>query len=121
MNLRLANSNDLPKIKDMYSKIINNMNNNNIDIWDDIYPNEFFNDDIENKCLYLLVEKNGDIVAAFALNEFNDGENYVAWERSDKKALYIDRVGVNIDYLRRGVGSALLEYAVNIAKAFINK
>ena len=42
MNLRLANINDLSKLKDVYRKIINNMNRNKIQIWDEIYPCEFF-------------------------------------------------------------------------------
>ena len=37
MNFRLANNNDLAKVKAMYRKIIDNMNSNNIGIWDKIY------------------------------------------------------------------------------------
>ena len=55
MNLRLANDNDLAKVKAMYRKIIDNMNSNNIGIWDEIYPCEFFKDDIDNNRLYLYV------------------------------------------------------------------
>lgn len=56
------------------------MNRNNIQIWDNIYPCEFFADDIENNCPYLLVEDNDDIVAAFALSESNNGENNIKCE-----------------------------------------
>ncbi|STA99884.1 N-acetyltransferase GCN5 [Clostridium baratii] len=35
MNFRLANIYDLPKLKVVYGKIIDNMNKNNIQIWDD--------------------------------------------------------------------------------------
>jgi len=111
MNLRLANINDLPKLKPMYGKIIDNMNRNNIPIWDEIYPCEFFSDDVENNRLYLLVEEHDDIVAAFALCDSNAGESYVKWENEHDKALYLDRVGVNVDYLRRGIGSIMLKYA----------
>ena len=48
MNLRLANMYDLPKIKVIYGKIIDNMNKNNIQIWNEIYPCEVFYDDIVN-------------------------------------------------------------------------
>ena len=71
MNLRLAKKNDLHQLKKMYEKIIDNMNKNNIQIWDEIYPYEFFQDDIENKRLYILTEDD-DIVAAFVLCESND-------------------------------------------------
>lgn len=116
MNLRLANLNDLLKLKVMYKEIIDNMNKNNIEIWDDIYPCEFLKDDIESNALYLLVEDNEDIVGAFALCESNSGENYVKWENKDEKALYIERFGVNIHYLRKGIGSLLIKYAIDLTK-----
>jgi hypothetical protein len=40
MNLRLAKKNDLSQLKRMYEKIIDSMNENNIQIWDEIYPKE---------------------------------------------------------------------------------
>lgn len=48
MNFRLAVMQDLPRLKAMYEDIIQNMNNNQIQIWDDIYPCEFFDEDIKN-------------------------------------------------------------------------
>lgn len=116
MDLRLANINDLPKLKAVYGKIINNMERNNISIWDEIYPCQFFSDDIENNRLYLLIEDQDDIVAAFALCESNPGESYVKWKNATDKALYIDRVGVNVDYSRRGIGSIMLKHAITLTK-----
>jgi len=116
MDLRLANINDLSKLKAVYGKIIDNMNRNNIPIWDEIYPCEFFRDDIENNRLYLLVEEHDDIVAAFALCESNAGESHVEWENAHDKALYIDRFGVNVDYSRRGIGSIMLKHAITLTK-----
>ena len=116
MDLRLANINDLPKLKAVYSNIIDNMIRNKISIWDEIYPCEFFSDDIENKRLYLLVEDHDNIVAAFALCEANAGESYVKWENTNEKALYLDRFGVNIDYSRRGIGSIMLKHAITLTK-----
>ena len=116
MNLRLATSNDLPKLKAVYGKIIDNMNRHNIAIWDEIYPCEFFTEDIENNRLYLLVEDNDHIVAAFALCESNPGESSVKWENPNEKALYIDRFGVNVDYSRQGIGSIMLNHAIALAK-----
>ncbi|QKO30571.1 GNAT family N-acetyltransferase [Caproicibacterium lactatifermentans] len=116
MNLRLANISDLPKLKAVYGNIIDNMNRNNISIWDDIYPCEFFSDDIENNRLYLLVEEHDIIVAAFALCESNAGEGYVKWENTHSKALYLDRLGVNVDYSRQGIGSMMLKHAIMLTK-----
>lgn len=38
MNFRIAKMDDLPQLKVVYKKIIEEMNYNNIDIWDEIYP-----------------------------------------------------------------------------------
>ena len=38
MNFRMAKMDDLPEFKVVYEKIIEEMNYNNIDIWDEIYP-----------------------------------------------------------------------------------
>lgn len=115
MNFRLAKKSDLPQLKMMYEKIIDNMNKNNIQIWDEIYPCAVFQDDIENASLYILTENN-DIVAAFALCETNDGEAHLKWENTNEKALYIDRLGVNVNYPRQGIGGVMLKNAAELAK-----
>ena len=56
MEFRLARIEDLKQLKIMYKEIIKNMNKNNIQIWDDIYPCEFFEDDINNKRLYVIAD-----------------------------------------------------------------
>ena len=114
MNLRLADMSDLPKIKAVYRKIIENMDRDNVQIWDEIYPCECFVTDIKRNRLYVLTEHE-DVAGAFALCDANDGEAYVRWENKDAKAFYIDRLGVNTDYLRRGLGSYILKRAMELA------
>lgn len=115
MNFRLAVNNDLPRLKTMYKKIIGNMIKNNIQIWDSVYPSEFFQQDIENNRLYILTEDN-DIVAAFALCDSNGGEGHLKWKDIKGKAIYIDRIGVNVNYLRQGIGGIMLKSAMKLAK-----
>lgn len=115
MELRLANMNDLPQLKVMYGKIIEHMKQNNIFIWDDIYPCEFLQEDIEQKRFYLLVEDTM-IIAAFALCSSNAGECHVKWKDAEGKALYIDRFAVNVDYVRQGMGSIMLKHGMELAK-----
>ena len=115
MNLRMANIDDLPQLKAVYEKIIDNMNKDNIQIWDEIYPCEFFYDDIENKRLYVL-EENNEIVSAYALCDSNSGAKYVKWANKHDKALYIDRLGVNVNYSRKGIGSVMLNKAIDLAR-----
>ena len=66
MNLRLADMSDLPKIKAVYRKIIENMDRDNVQIWDEIYPCECFVTDIKRNRLYVLTEHE-DVAGAFAL------------------------------------------------------
>jgi ribosomal protein S18 acetylase RimI-like enzyme len=115
MDFRQAVMQDLPQLKDMYKRIIKNMNEQNIQIWDDIYPCEFFEDDIKNNRLYILLN-NGEIVSAFVLSDTNSGETAVEWNDNHAKAVYIDRLGVNIKYLKKGLGSLMLDKAKEIAK-----
>ncbi len=115
MDFRQAVMQDLPQLKDMYKRIIKNMNEQNIQIWDDIYPCEFFEDDIKNNQLYILLN-NGEIVSAFVLSDTNSGETAVEWNDNHAKAVYIDRLGVNIKFLKKGLGSLMLDKAKEIAK-----
>ncbi len=114
MDFRLAKESDLLEIKTMYKKLINRMNKDGIDIWDDIYPCEFFVNDILNGNLYIAL-KNEVIVGAFALVNAHIGEEAVEWKDSGAKALYIDRLGVNIEFAKQGIGSELLTAASKIA------
>lgn len=115
MDFRQAVMQDLPQLKDMYKRIIKDMNEQNIQIWDDIYPCELFEDDIKNNQLYILLN-NGEIVSAFVLSDTNSGETAVEWNDNHAKAVYIDRLGVNVKYSKKGIGSLMLDNAKEIAK-----
>jgi ribosomal protein S18 acetylase RimI-like enzyme len=115
MDFRLAVMQDLPRLKAVYKDIIQNMNDNQIEIWDDIYPCESFEEDIKNKQLYVLYD-DIEIVSAFVICSTNSGEKSVNWKDNAGKALYIDRLGVNANYLRKGIGSFMLAKAGETAK-----
>lgn len=73
MEFRLARLEDLKQLKIIYKEIIKNMNKNNIQIWDDIYPCEFFEVDI-NKPAIRLYQKNGFTKVDGVYDEvFDDG------------------------------------------------
>lgn len=115
MEFRLANINDLSQLKAVYRNIIHNMNKENIHIWDETYPCEFFSNDITNNSLYILTE-NKEILSAFTLCDSNAGSEFVKWKNENKRALYIDRFGVNINYLRKGIASIMLQKARMLAR-----
>lgn len=113
MKLRLANKQDLPQLKTMYKDIVENMNKNKITIWDDVYPSIFFESDILNKQLYVL-EDDSVIVSAFCLCD--DNIDSIQWKEPAAKALYIQRLGVNVLCMQKGIGSKTLDEAKEIAR-----
>ena len=115
MDFRLAVMDDLSQIKIVYKEIIKIMDDNQIQIWDDIYPCNFFEEDIKNNRLYILLNNN-EVVSAFVLCDNNEGEKSVEWKSDCGKALYLDRLGVNVNYSRKGIGSLMLIKAKEIAK-----
>ena len=113
MKIRLATNSDLANLEKMFLAIVENMNNQNIKIWNEYYPFEEFENDIKNNCLYVL-ESNNEIIATFGLFESTGGQEYINWIDKDAKAIYLARVGVNVDYLRQGIGSQVIKYAQEI-------
>lgn len=92
------------------------MQKNKLVIWDEVYPCEFFAADIQAQRLFLLLE-NSEILSAFALCCFNEGESCIGWQDSSAKALYLDRLGVNTAYARNGIGGLMLAKAQQTARA----
>lgn len=116
MHFRLAQIQDLPQIKHTFEEIVKQMEDNQLQIWDDIYPCSFFEDDIHNNRLYILLEGT-EMVSAFVLCNTDEGESAMTWKNRCGNALYLDRFGVNRNYVRKGIGSLMLEKAKETAKA----
>ncbi len=114
MEFRLARPHDLPQVKAVYGEIVKNMYDNGIKMWDEVYPCEFFQDDIKNGRLFLLLD-GGIIVSGFALYGTNSGANSVQWENPTATAQYLNRLGVNPLYTRSGIGGLMLSKARNIS------
>ena len=115
MELKLAQINDLSKLKIMFEKIIEDMEHKNIQIWNKYYPYEMFRNDIEKRQLYILTN-NDEIAAAFVLFEQEEPEKNLEWSNIQERALYMSRVGVNVNFLRQGIGSLVIEKAINISR-----
>ena len=115
MDFRLAVMQDLASLKDMYRRIVKNMETQGLSIWDDSYPCEFLEGDIQNKRLYVLLD-NGSLVSAFALCDANAGARAVQWKDARAKALYLDRLGVDIHHTQKGIGRFMLAKAKELAK-----
>lgn len=112
---RLAVAKDLPKLKTMFDKIVKVMELNNVFIWNEYYPYEEFENDIQNKNLYVVVD-NDRIISAFGLFDNVNGSNCFDWDDKSVKALYLGRFGVNPDYQGQGCGAKTINEAIKIAK-----
>lgn len=110
MELRQAARADLPQITSAYREIVQNMRENQLNIWDEVYPFACFQEDIRRGGLYLLAEQ-GKIAGAFALCAQNAGARHVGWEQSDAQAVYLDRLGAHPRYARKGPAGLLLAKA----------
>ena len=116
MEFRLGAFSDLPALKAVYAKIVESMDEAGICIWDDVYPCEFFAEDIEKKSLYLLTD-GGDMLGSFTLSDANDGADAVVWKYTCGKAMYIEKLGVNVAFRGRGIGAKLIGHAEQVCLA----
>lgn len=115
MKLKLAENKDLPALEAMFKEVVENMYKNGITIWNEFYPFEEFAIDIANKNLYLLTNED-EIIAAFGIYNNANGENCFEWQNKNAKAVYLGRVGVNVNFLRQGIGEQVLKQTLEIAK-----
>lgn len=115
MKIRLANKSDLNTLEIMFNNIVNEMHKNEIFIWNEYYPFEEFESDINKKRLYVLTENN-DIISAFALLDTIQGRDCFSWQDNSSKSMYIARLGVNTKFLHKGVGSKTLQETIQICK-----
>lgn len=99
----------------MFDKIVKFMESNNVFIWNEYYPFEEFENDIQNKNLYVVVG-NGKIISAFGLFDDVNGSNCFEWNDKNAKALYLGRFGVNPDFQNQGCGAKTINEAIKIAK-----
>lgn len=116
MEFRKATISELQTIKAVYSEIVQKMLDEGYQIWDKVYPTEFFEEDIKNDALYVLYD-NSTLVSAFALYDNTRGADVVTWESKDAPAMYLDRFGININYQRSGFGKISFEKACETARA----
>lgn len=115
MNLRLAETEDLPEIRCMFEKVIARMDREGIRIWDEVYPSMAFPADIESRRLWLL-EDGGELAGAFALSGEDESCGRMGWEKRDARALYLERLAVSAAHPRQGIGKLLLRRAAALAR-----
>ncbi len=115
MEFRIATLSDLDNIKRMYKEIVEKMLKDGLEVWDDIYPVNFIESDIVNNSFYIMTS-GLDIISGVAISKKHNGEKLVSWQNPKASAMYIDRIGVNVNYLNKGIASKTIEHVKEIAK-----
>lgn len=114
MEFRKSVEADIDKIMIIIKQAQNYFKENNIDQWQNNYPNsETIKNDIKNNNSYVLV-KNGEVVATTVIS-FNGDSNYDhiydgKWLSNDKFAV-IHRIAINNTYKGLGLSSEIIKTA----------
>jgi len=105
-------------IFDMYSAAIENMENQGIHQWDEIYPDkETLRQDILLNQMYI-GEKDNNIAVCFVLNEECDEEyNNASWICPDARFCIIHRLCVIPLFQNQGIAGQTMEYIENLCKS----
>jgi len=117
---RELNLSDLQIVEDLIKNVISEMQKNNIDQWDEKYP---------NKIVLLEDLKSGNAIGFFIDNEIvgyvvineKQSEEYktINWNYKNRKILVIHRLCINLKFQRKGYAKKMLIFIEEYCK--INK
>lgn len=117
IRIRRAEPSDLPAVKEMYAALVARMDQEGWGVWDETYPRDFVEKDIERGQFYLLLE-GYRLAGAFALPAHDNGEGDVPWQEPSAPARYLYRFGIAVEYGGQGLGKTSLGLIEELAKSF---
>ena len=115
MTIRKAHINDLKNIMRMYKSCIHGMIKNNIDQWDESYPNtKIISSDIRAATYYVAeIEKN--IIGGINIDQ-NQDLTYldIDWRDNSNSFLVVHRLAVNQNFWNRKIGKKLMLFTEDL-------
>ena len=109
MIIRKVNKTDLDNIMLMYKSCVKGMLANDIDQWDDTYPDiETINQDLEKQSYYISEEK-GEIIGGINIDQNQDFTYLdINWEDKTNSFLVVHRLGVKEEFWNKKIGKDLM-------------
>ena len=117
MTIRKANKTDLDNIMLMYKSCVKGMLTNDIDQWDDTYPNsEIISQDL-NVGTYYVAEVNEEIIGGINIDQKQD-KTYleIDWEDTSNSFLVVHRLGVKEEFWNKKIGKDLMLFAEKLVE-----
>lgn len=105
-----AELSDLQEVVELFQRAIENMNQNNIPQWDELYPNEkILRDDIEKSQMFV-GRSAGRIISVYVLSsEYDEEYNHADWQYPDASFLVLHRLCVHPDFQNKGIARRTME------------
>lgn len=117
MKIRKAELGDLNIIIDIFKNAINEMNDNNISQWDEIYPtSEILKEDILKKEMYVGIKGDTIVSVIVVNNEFDEQYKNGDWKYADESFAVVHRLCVNPIYQNQKIGQATMSMLEEILK-----
>ncbi|MBM7868722.1 ribosomal protein S18 acetylase RimI-like enzyme [Clostridium pascui] len=109
MKIRKAELEDLNIIVDIFRNAINEMNNNNIDQWDEVYPtSEILKEDILKKEMYVGIKEDAIVSVLVVNNEYDEQYKNGDWKYDDENFVVVHRLCVKPIYQNKKIGQATM-------------
>jgi len=115
MIIRKAEISDLENIMLMYKSCVAGMIANDIDQWDESYPNtKIIMGDLIAQTYFVVIE-NEIIIAGINIDQ-NQDDTYLALDWEDKRNLFlvVHRLAVKVEFWNDGIGKSLMLFTENL-------
>ena len=111
-SIRIAKENDLNKVMEIVKLCTQNLINKKIFQWNDNYPNlNIFKEDILKENLYVLIDKNENIIGCVSISyEMDDFYKKINWISQNKNNLYVHRLAIHPYFQNQGNGKRIMKF-----------